>query len=223
MGDTSSTLRGLVFLSCLLLAACHQPPQHRQDNRITDPKKLADLRKAFVPEAYLRPEDQKKAARLREGYGGPLPCTYEKVELGSRVIAGLPVDQCFKMTNPQRMRGLWRNDFEGSAFCATALDGCRPDNVADVVWLSFESALAGAKDTPPGGRYAIDFIGRKTAYPGVYDGGAPQEIIVDRLISIKLVEPPSPGQMTKEHIEGYLKDCAGKQICMPNSEVPGRK
>jgi hypothetical protein len=52
--------------------------------------------------------------------------------------------------------------------------------------------------------------------------GRDNAVIVDRWIKIALVEPPPPGQMTKEHIEDYLKECAGAQICMPNSEVPGK-
>ena len=46
-------------------------------------------------------------------------------------------------------------------------------------------------ETPPGGLYALDFIGRRTAHGGVNgDGPLAQELIVDRLISIKQIEAP---------------------------------
>lgn len=212
--------RVCVLLLCAVACSSHGQLPTSQEHRITDPKKLAALRQLFVPEMYVRPEDQKKAERLREGYDGPHPCEYEKMELGIRVIAGLPVDQCFKMTDPQAMHGLWRNSFESSQFCAAPINRCPTGNNKEFVWLDFGVPLPGVEDTPPGGLYEVDFVGRKTAYPGVYDGGAPEEVIVDRLISIKLIEPPPHGQISKEHIERYLKDCAGKPICMPNMEVP---
>jgi hypothetical protein len=215
----------LALILVALMSSCQRSASRKEEPRITDPKKLAELRKMFVPEAYLRPEDQKKAQRLRDGYSSPFPCSYEKTELGSHVIASLPTDQCFKMTKPQRKTGLWRNDFEGQAFCAAPARECpfgkwRP-NEPGVAWIDFAS-LPGSEDTPPGGLYAIDFVGRATAYPGQYGeyGLYNQEVIVDRLISIKMIEPPRRGQMTKEHIEAYRKDCVGKPICMPNTEVP---
>jgi hypothetical protein len=210
------------LLLCALICSCHRQATV-QERRETDPKKLAELRKAFVPEAYLRREDQERARRLRDGYSAPMPCEHEAIEGGVRVIAATQVDQCFKMTAPQRWQGLWRNNFEGSEFCEAPAKRCPGGDNRDFVELSIRSPLRGARDTPPGGLYAIDFIGRKTLYPGVYDGGAPEEIIADRLISIRLVEPPPPGQMTKAHIEGYRKDCAGKPICMPNLEISRKK
>jgi hypothetical protein len=110
---------------------------------------------------------------------------------------------------------------------------------------------------PPGGLYAIDFIGRCSEGVGMFGhfGMSKHEVIVDRLLSIKQIEPPPPeptkaeviketkeceaaktcvpdwnainaiddARMKKAHIEAYLKDCAGKPICMPNSEVPRSK
>lgn len=221
-GHLAAMLLIRILLLCALLCGCDRTAAHDEQKRITDPKKLALLREEFVPEAYVRPEDRRRAERLRAGYQGPMPCAYEKTEMGTRVIAPVRVDQCFKMTGPQRWKGLWRDDFESSQFCAAPDTRCETTDRARFVWLDLAVDLPGAKDTPPGGLYAIDFIGRKTAYPGLYDGTASQEIVVDRLISIRMVKPPPPGQMTKEHIKGYLEDCAGAKICMPNSEVPRR-
>lgn len=252
----------IVFVGAALLVSCHhrQPPRGQEHPR-TDPKQLADLRATLVPEAYIHREDQKKAERLRDGYSGPFPCSYDKVEGAVHELASLPTDQCFKMTKPQRMRGLWRNDFEGQAFCAAPARECpvgrwKP-NEPGVAWINFASPLPGSADTPPGGLYAIDFIGRGTAYPGRYGeyGFYNQEVIVDRLLSITQLEAPPPeptkdemikyykqcekaktcipnwseingmddAQLKNVHLEGYLKDCAGKPICMPNSEVPRSK
>lgn len=229
MSEAPGVQRFFALLLYALVCSCHRQQPTSQEHRMTDPKQLAELRAAFVPESYVRPADQKKAERLRDGYSGPIPCSYDKVELGAHVNASLPTDQCFKMTKPQRIRGLWRNEFEGQAFCAAPARECpegkwRP-NQPGVAWIDFNSPLPGSEDTPPGGLYEIDFIGRQTAYPGRYGeyGFYNQDVIVDRLISIRMVRPPPPGQMTKAHVESYRRDCEGKPICMPNSEVPKRK
>jgi hypothetical protein len=165
------------------------------------------------------------------------------------------------MTKPQRMTGLWRNEFEGQAFCANPARDCPTGkwqpNEEGVAWIDFAWPIPGSEHTLPGGLYAIDFVGRETAYAGHYGeyGFYNQEVVVDRLISIKMIEAPPPqptkaetirswkecekagtcipdwnwinkmddAQMKKARVEGYLKDCAGKPICMPNSEVPKDK
>ena len=45
------------------------------------------------------------------------------------------------------------------------------------------------RDALPGGLYAVDFVGRRTAQGTPYVG-AEADIIVDRLISIRQVESP---------------------------------
>lgn len=132
-------------------------------------------------------------------------------------------DQCFKFTAPARMQGLWRNDFESSVFCEASAADCRYPvaqlTSGDFVWLKLAPPPAGYDDTPPGGLYAIDFIGRRSVGKGQFGYGAGSEVVVDRLLSIKLVEPPPPGGMTKEGVKRYLKDCGSKLLCMPNSEA----
>lgn len=159
-----------------------------------------------------------------------IPCTKSSKEDGVGVIESLPEDQCVRFSRPVRLEGLWRNEFEDQAFCAAPAKGCHPagkwrPNQPGVAWIDFATPLAGSDDTPPGGLYAIEFIGRKTAYPGSYGeyGFYNEAVIVDRLLSIKTIDRPPPGQMTEELVARYRMDCAGKPICMPNSEVSGMK
>jgi hypothetical protein len=247
----------LTLILLALLSSCQQSTSREEEPRITDPKKLAYLREMLVPKAYVRTEDQRRAERLREGYSGPFPCTHEQD--GGHIVALVPEYECYKMTEPRRMHGLWRNDFEGQAFCAAPAEECPPPgrwqpNHPGVAWIDFGSPLPGSDYTLPGGLYAIEFVGRATAYPGHYGGYGfyNQEVVVDRLVSIKMIEPPpaqptkadlirslkecekaktcipdwnwinetDDAQLKKARVQAYLKDCAGKPICMPNSEVP---
>jgi hypothetical protein len=209
-------LRRIVLLSCVLVAACHRQPQHPQEDRITDPKKLAVLREAYTPEAYLRPEDQAKAAKLRSGFSAPIPCAYDAVELGTPVIKSLPTDQCFKMTKPQEWKGLWRNDFEGSRFCPEPARECTDQTKGDPIWLTFpkppENEMQGR-----GGLYVVDIIGRRTLYPGMqgHMGMSKYEMIVDRVISMKEVEPPPP-EPTKAEMIAHFRKCEAERTCVPD-------
>jgi hypothetical protein len=119
------------------------------------------------------------------------------------------------------MQGLWRNNFEGSQYCDQR-EQCAGFRRQGFVWLEMKHELPGWEDTPPGGLYAIDFIGRRSTHGGIFGGQmmANQEVIVDRLLSIKLIEPPTPSQITKEQVEAYRKECDGAPMCMPNPEVP---
>jgi hypothetical protein len=175
-----------------------------------------------APEAYAHFQDRLAARMLLWGISWRRPCS--GIDGHKDPISW--EEQCFRFTKPQRMAGLWRNEFEVPIFCPAPAQEC-----PDAAYLSdrrpiygnldFKSLLNGWEDTPPGGLYAVEFVGRRSEY-GLSGGtsGADKAVIVDRWIKITLVEPPPPGQMTKAHVEGYLKDCAGKQICMPNSEVP---
>jgi hypothetical protein len=156
------------------------------------------------PNAYLRFQDRVAARLIRSGIFWRMPCH-----------GVVKVDQCFRFTKPQRMRGLWRNDFEGSAFCAVPARQC-PQRQRHA-WLEIAS-LPGLRETPPGGLYAVDFVGRHSEYGGgVTLGDA--DVIVDRLMSIREVEAPPPGQMTEADAIYYKKECAASRICMPNSEA----
>lgn len=129
-------------------------------------------------------------------------------------------EQCYRFTKPERMHGFWRNNYEASQFCDRRA-ACGSGHRSDFTWLQFRKLPAGWEDTPPGGLYAIDFIGRRSEHGGLFGGQAManQEVAVERLISISLAEPPPPGQMTQEHVQAYLRECDGALLCMPNSEV----
>lgn len=100
------------------------------------------------------------------------------------------------MTPPQRWRGLWWDNFEGSVFCSSPAEECG-DNPGNNTWLSYSEKLrhAGAKPAEgAGGLYQVEFIGRKTLTRGHYGhmGYFDYEIIVDRMISARQLEPPPP-------------------------------
>jgi hypothetical protein len=227
----------LVMLAAALLAGCKQQP----------------LRQPRLSDGQLQ--------AIRTDAPGMSEDCLNKLKWGG--IGALPNDvgQCFKFTPPKRMQGLWRNQFEGSDYCEDQARPC-PDKKMNAshgfsTWLEMRAPLPGARDTPPGGLYAIDFVGRRSVGAGKFGhfGMWRNEVIVDRLLSIKEVEPPPPqptkaefikemkacearktcipnwtvingydqAQDKKARIEAYLKNCAGKPICMPNSEVPKQK
>ncbi len=170
------------------------------------------------PEMYLRAEDQERARSLdkpchetdvghgcwrfndhlvREG-----PCTHH---IDAGIIAGIPIDQCYKMEEPRRYRGIWIDEFEGQAFIP---EGTEPPQWpspeatshgwterherarAASIWLDVERAGLEHHFNKGGRRMRIDFVGRKTLYPGYYGhmGMSGSEIIVDRVISLKEME-----------------------------------
>lgn len=66
-----------------------------------------------------------------------------------------------------------------------------------------------------GGLYAVEFEGRLTAYRGTYGhfGMYDHEVIVDRLISIRQVEPPPP-ELTEAELEEEWKRCEAAGMCI---------
>ena len=167
------------------------------------------------PEAFARAEDQQRARLLTKActeadlgrgcyrYDGRLireaPCTY-RIETG--VIGSLPIDQCYKMEPARRYRGTWIDAFEGQQFIP---EGTKAPEwprgsprtsewrkeadraIAATIWLDVERARLGHKWQQGGRTALIEFIGRKTMFPGNYGhmGMSGQEIIVDRVISLK--------------------------------------
>jgi hypothetical protein len=103
---------------------------------------------------------------------------------------------CYKLTPQRRWHGLWRNDFEGSRFCAAPASSCSRDTPGDRTWLQYSFGLTDTKPrewkVPPGGLYEVEFVGRRTAIKGRYGhmGGSDYAMIVDRLISIREIEAP---------------------------------
>ena len=171
----------------------------------------AGFNDTIPPEAYINPIDQQIARTGKGMPGRPYPCSYEEVVDGTKVIASSPIDRCVKMSPEQHWRGVWRNDFEGSRFCPEPATTCDHKTPGERIWLS------GTPGQPQGGLYQMDFMGRRTMYKGPYGhmGGSDQELVVDRVISMKEVEAPPPPPTKAEMIK-YFKECEAAKTCIPN-------
>ena len=147
--------------------------------------------------AYRHPRDA-FASLLPLDALGIYPCASRQKESGIEVIVGVPVDQCFKMLPAKRFQGIWLDEFEGSIF----VDGVRDVEAAKaelrrrlaapaahMEWLGWDDTNR-ADLLPPSSNarlVAIDFIGRRTMYPGRYGhmGMSNSEVVVDRMISAR--------------------------------------
>ena len=170
------------------------------------------------PEALARAEDQERArlsskacteADVGRGcfrYGNQLireaPCSYH---ISSGAIGFLPIDQCYRMDKPRRFKGVWIDAFEGQRFIP---EGTTPHEwprteptssgwkeqadraIAAAIWLDVDRVKLGHDFRNGGRRMLIEFVGRKTMYTGSYGhmGMSGNEIIIDRVISIKEIE-----------------------------------
>lgn len=167
------------------------------------------------PEAFVRPEDQQRARLLSKRcadadvgrgcyrYNDRLireaPCTFH---IKSGVIGSLTTDQCYKMQAPRRHQGVWIDKFEGQSFIpegTSSPEWPRTDpksprwreqferaRLANI-WLNTSRITSDEKPRQPGKKWLIEFVGRKTLYPGAYGhfGMSGNEIIVDRIISLR--------------------------------------
>jgi hypothetical protein len=117
-------------------------------------------------------------------------------------------EQCFRMEPPRRWMGLWRNEFEGSRFCPAPASRCDFGAPGDDIWLDTRRAT---KREPDGALYAVELIGRRTAFRGHHGhmGGSNLELIVDRFISIKEVGPPQ----TVSEQRAAFKRCMQDKQC----------
>lgn len=180
----------VVCIAAALLVACH----HRQP-------KMSD--------ALL--------AQLRAAEPGITDDCLEKMKWGGIGAAPQATDKCFKMLPAIRWRGLWRNDFEGSDFCPAPADECRWTTPRNAIWLSLRKSSLYYSMEGRGGLYAVDFVGRRTAERGHYGhmGTSDYEVIVDRLISIRQVEPP-PQPPKKADVVKRWKACEAAGTCKPD-------
>jgi hypothetical protein len=121
------------------------------------------------------------------------PCLGEMETKYGTVGTSLPTDQCFRMSEPKRMQGVWIDEFEGSQFLPGARDVSRAEVGLGGIWLDVETnRIPGLLQSPAGElrAFEIEFIGRQTAVAGQYGhmGGRDHEIIVDQLISARPVD-----------------------------------
>lgn len=112
------------------------------------------------------------------------------------------VANCIDFLPAERMRGVWISGFERSWFVpglASVPDPRRTD--LSGIWLTFSTgalpdpALRREMDAQRGvAVVAIEFDGRRSRHPGQYGhmGGADQIVIVDRIVSARLIGPLPP-------------------------------
>jgi hypothetical protein len=159
---------------------------------------------------------EEQMQRLKAADPGITAECLEKLRWGDD--QSMATDQCYKMDDVRRWRGLWANDFEGSLFCPVPANGCPSDSEDDQIWLEFADPATRAKlPHPGGGLYAIDFYGRRTRYKGLHGhfGMAEHEIIVDRLVSIREIKAPPP-EPTKAEIVAEMRRCEADRTCIPD-------
>jgi hypothetical protein len=152
--------RSLLLVTALLLIGCEKPK-------------------------YTDAEMQK----FRNGTPRLTEACLDKIQKGG-IEALSEQDECYEMLPAARWRGLWRNDFEGSLFCPAPAKECTNGSSGEAIWLEFKSRPAAVREALPGGLYEVDFIGRRTAHgDGMVAAGYAQDMVVDRLISMRKVEP----------------------------------
>lgn len=162
---------GAILVLGLVLAGCEKPK---------------DWSPTYPPEFLSHWSDRQKE-RFPE---------LQKIFGPSCIWRGDDTETCFRMTKPQKWTGLWRAGFEESRFCED-----RPYRVAEMcddyfyrrgaAWLMGDLGLPKDPNDPffKDGLYRVEFIGRRTEYPGSFGhmGCCDYEIIVDRPISIRKV------------------------------------
>lgn len=146
--------------------------------------------------AYRDVRDQVEAAVLLPifGYG---PCRRAATDNSYKPGKSF-TELCYRLEPQKRWTGLWWNEFEGSRFCTAPATDCPVPEPGEDVWLDQQHAIGIPRRKAklpalPEGLYAIDFIGRKTAVKGRYGhfGVSDHSLIVDRVISLKMIRPKS--------------------------------
>lgn len=117
---------------------------------------------------------------------------WEKVgegdESGVRFIGE---EKCFRFDPPERIKGVWMREYEGSSLLTQAqydagLRFIRDDDT----WLEPFAADRPPVDEKDVRAYRVEFIGRRSSYPGAYGhmGGSRHIVLLDRMISIEEIK-----------------------------------
>jgi hypothetical protein len=162
-----------------------------------------------------------QVAAMRASDPGMTDACLEKLRWGGVEAMPQRTDQCYKFDKARRWKGHWINQFEGSIFCPAG-SPC-PDErsgAANAIWLEFSSTRPVQNELKPGGVYEVEFIGRRSIGEGHFGhmGMSPNDIIVDRMISMNQIEPPPP-EPTKEQVIAEWKKCEAEKSCIPNWQV----
>jgi hypothetical protein len=124
-----------------------------------------------------------------------------------------PQEECYKFDPPRRWKGLALGAFETSLFCPEPAQACPETKTKEKIWLQVGPNVrvpASARDDKlAAGMFAVDFVGRKTSYPGGYGhlGDYDQEIIMDRLLSMKRVPMYSDAELAQFRARGVKSSC----------------
>lgn len=145
------------------------------------------------PQAYAYKGWRKQAWVTLGLHNFSHPCSRELTSKYGVVIASLPTDQCFRMSKPHRMQGVWIDEFEGSRFLPGVRDVAQAEVTSGGIWLHIDTRKLPARYQEPNEKtraFQIDLIGRQTAVPGRHGhmGMSAHEVIVDRLISIQPID-----------------------------------
>jgi hypothetical protein len=164
----SETIVTTLIAAALLTTACEKPPH-------------ADS--MTPPSAYLHWGDRLKAALQINGLLGLRPC----METNGGVHVPVESEQCWRLEQPRRWRGLYSWAPHAKVFCPAPATECPSRDWSNVSWLEFSK--------PPGlpkhaAVLALDFVGRHTAYHS--NGKRMDGIVVDKLISIREIETRKP-------------------------------
>jgi hypothetical protein len=172
-------MRNLLVATVLLLTACSPRPG------APDPESYQRIRDRMIVRFHLEP---------LAGY----PCSYPTKVEGITVMATLDDDQCYRFNPPERIDGIWINEFENSALLTPTQFAKfnTPEGTIDG-WLDIRTALPSRLRDSHGrydGNFHIVFIGRRSAYPGHFGhmGMAPNLVLVDKLISIERLPESKP-------------------------------
>lgn len=161
------------------------------------------------PSAYRNAWDRFRVQFGLEPFLG-YACTQEETERdGTRVIASLPYDQCYRFNASERIEGIWIDEFEGQELLTPGEYAryLRGEDRDAVTWLEMEAvrrkwAPAVKRGDPEalrlwsvhgksaegawqltGKAYRIRFVGRRASYPGSYGhlGVSRHLVLVDKL------------------------------------------
>lgn len=174
---------------------------------------------ACSPEAsaYRNPFDRLVVELGLVGWSGYYPCTF--VDDSDGVLARIDSDDCYRFDRPRRMRGVWLLGNEASQLLPDATTSPAVWDIMDEnqtflepeKWEATEALpppIRGEERSP--NAYAIEFIGRRAPYPGLYGGGAGARhmVIMDKLLSARAIVPPRPPDWTAIVAEVRRSDAA---------------
>ncbi|HEX8413566.1 MAG TPA: hypothetical protein VF637_06710 [Sphingomicrobium sp.] len=98
------------------------------------------------------------------------------------------------MSQPERMKGVWIDEFESSEFLLGASDASQAQVRMGGTWLDVETnripGLYPSQSVEELRAFELEFIGRRTLVAGKHGhlGGSDHEVVVDRLISARPVD-----------------------------------